>query len=102
MGAEGIGGPAMKCTRVGLKMVQQNRLFVTLSTNSFVCNCNYFLFWSKTTYCWVRAARRAAQDAEVGGKGLVGCENGGRVGAGGLAVGCTGLSGGRVAVWPTH
>lgn len=50
-------------------------------------------------HCWVRAAReRAAQEADVAGKGLVGCENEGRVGAGGLVAGCTGLSGGKVAV----
>jgi hypothetical protein len=54
-------------------------------------------------HCWVRAAReRAAHEADVAGRGLVGCENEGRVGAGGLVAGCTGLSGGRVAVWPTH
>ena len=50
-------------------------------------------------HCWVRAAReRAAHEADVAGRGLVGCENEGRVGAGGLVAGCTGLSGGRVAV----
>lgn len=54
-------------------------------------------------HCWVRAAReRTAHEADVPGSGLVGCENEGRVGAGGLAAGWTGLSGGKVAVWPTQ